>query len=219
MNRPQPLEPPIRVIFIDWYRTLSTSLFWGHWSAPTHPRCNDFYCIQRLWRNELQPLLEPWMRGSMTSEQFVAKVADCLACDYSELMAAFIIGCEGMTLVSDELPLIIRQIRKRSIHVVIATDNMDCFTRWTVPALELDMMFDDILCSHELGCLKGDIDENGRSCFFVPYLERHIIGAAECLILDDSPSISKVASACGMECLRISSDVSLVTALRRVLTN
>lgn len=215
MNNPQPCERSYQIIFIDWYRTLSTSLFSGHWAAPWHPRHNDFDRIQTLWRGELQLLLTPWMRGSMRSEQFVATVADRLACDFDELMAEFIEGCRSMTLVSDELPSIIRQVRERGVRVVIATDNMDCFTRWTVPPLGLDTMFDDILCSHELGLLKCDIDARGRSSFFASYLERHGVGIGDCLLLDDSIVVGQAAEACGIRCRNISSASPLVVALRQ----
>lgn len=97
--------------------------------------------------------------------------------------------------------------------MVVATDNMDTFTRWTVPALGLYDMFDDILCSHEIGCLKKDMIGD-RSRFFGPYLAKHDIGIGESVLIDDSKTLGKIIGRTGIHYRRIDCTHDLAEALR-----
>lgn len=63
---------------------------------------------------------------------------------------------------------------------------MDSFPRWTVPALTLTEMFDDILDSFTLKAMKGDFDETGKSMFFSDYLSKNNILPGESVLIDDS---------------------------------
>ncbi len=70
---------------------------------------------------------------------------------------------------------------------VIATDNMDTFTRFTVPALRLSEHFDGILNSFERGVLKQDIDEQNpdRIPFFDEYLREYNLQCEDVVLTDD----------------------------------
>jgi FMN phosphatase YigB (HAD superfamily) len=91
-----------------------------------------------------------------------------------------------MQLISENSLNLVTALRSKGIKVVIATDNMDTFHRWTVPSLRLDSYFDHILSSFELRALKADTDEQGRSLFFTSYLKSNAIDPGESLLLDDS---------------------------------
>ena len=213
------LVQPFDAIFIDWYGTLSTSLFWGQWSVPGHSRNATHMVIQRLWVSDkgLRPLLVPWMRGELASEHFVAVTARHLEMDYEELLDAFIVGCQQMQFVSDEVIDLVRAIRWTGTRVYIATDNMDSFTRWTVPALNLtghDGIFDGVLNSYDLRCLKADRDEHGSSCFFGPFLTTNGIAAGRSLLIYDSSSLEEIVPGFGMAFWKIDHERNLITALR-----
>lgn len=67
---------------------------------------------------------------------------------------------------------------------MIATDNMDTFERFTIPAMKLNELFDDFLISHSLKVLKEDIQENSIS-FFDEYLNKNKLTYQETVLLDD----------------------------------
>ena len=64
-------------------------------------------------------------------------------------------------------------------RVVLVTDNMDCFDRFTVPELSLNTVFDDIANSYDHGRLKTE--QNGET--FTKYLSGTI---AHAMLVDDS---------------------------------
>jgi FMN phosphatase YigB (HAD superfamily) len=93
----------------------------------------------------------------------------------------------------------LQAIREQGIKVVLATDNMDAFCRWTVPAMHLGGIFDAILDSASLGVLKDDL-VGGRSPFFGPWLSDQRIAPSEAVLVDDSPPASAAsAAAIGLE--------------------
>jgi hypothetical protein len=104
--------------------------------------------------------------------------------------------------------------------VVIATDNMDTFHRWTVPGLRLHTLFDDVLNSWQLRALKEDVGQDGRSLFFANYLRAHGIGRGESLLLDDCDERSaKTIRQYGVDCQHIEPGKGLAPALRELLAS
>lgn len=75
-----------------------------------------------------------------------------------------------MKFVSEDIVPIIKIIQSRNIKVLIATDNMDCFHRWTTKALDLNNIFDGILNSYYLKVRKNDF-LNNTSLFFDPFMK------------------------------------------------
>jgi len=177
-----------RCIFIDWYQTLSTSLFWEHWTDPTHP----LHSLYALVVSSLFPSsgdtseTRAWMRGELPVEELLQRICLRYRLDYELLLRELTASCQAMQFVSPTVPRSLGQLRAAGIRVAIATDNMDTFTRWTVPALKLHMLVDDILNSFDLRALKGDIDNRGRSLFFADYLEKHALKPGESILLDDN---------------------------------
>ncbi len=175
-----------KTVFIDWNGTLSDSKFWGHLEDKTHPKHHIFEKIEDSLFGSLKHLIKPWMRGEQTSEQIVHQIAKVADLNKEELISEFIESCKSMKLVSDRIFEITKQLQSQGVKVVVATDNMDSFTRWTIPALKLETMFDNILNSYDLGVLKGDFDDKGESLFFNWYLADHELSPTECVLIDDS---------------------------------
>ena len=173
-------------LFIDWYKTLSASVFWEPFKDDDHPYHRLYEPIQKVLFRESFDVLNNWMRGYLTSEDVVEQVCKEFHFEPEMMLKELILSCQNMRLMSENTLHLITEIRSRGVKVIIATDNMDTFQRWTVPSLSLDAYFDDILSSSELGALKSDTDEQGRSLFFTPYLKSNEIGAGESLLLDDS---------------------------------
>ena len=170
-----------KVVFLDWAGTLSASAFWAGWRGSAG---GEWQTIQsRLFGD--QQLVQAWMRGRLTAEDVVAHLLAGNDQEGERWLGELERSCREMTLTDESLWRIVPTIRAMGIRVVIATDNMDTFPRWTVPALGLTDFADDILDSWTLGVLKEDVDEAGRSAFFYPWLVANGINATEAVLFDD----------------------------------
>ena len=178
----------MQVLFLDWYRTLSCSRFFEHLES------SDPALAARLERSmfvDLADLLGPWMRGQLRAEDVVEAVAARCEVDPGRVLQELSTGCRRACFVSPRVADLVQALRRSGRRVVVATDNMDVFARWTVPALGLSELFDDILNSSELGCLKSDTDADGCSRFFGPYLTRLGVPAAEATLVDDAEEATR----------------------------
>ena len=162
-------------------------------------------------------LLTSWMRGELCAEEVVRFIASEIGADSDELFAGLVESCRRMTFVSDELPELIRRLRETGTKVVIATDNMDTFTRWTIPALGLGDLFDDILDSHSLRALKQDSTPEGESAFFGRYMAKEGLSPEECLLVDDSMQTVAAVEGFGINVLKVKKGQNLVKALSALL--
>ena len=95
-------------------------------------------------------------------------------------------SCRAMSFIHDNTLELIQDIRNKGIKVVLATDNMDVFESYTVPALDLQKYFDDILSSSTLRCLKADLDEADQLIFFQSWLSQQGLSIEEAVLIDDS---------------------------------
>ncbi len=136
------------LLLVDYDGTICFDRFWHSADAAL------FSQIQiHLFGAERQ-MLASWMRGELSSEeinQFLSKKTNV---SYQRLWEIFVHDCQTMRVDPDHL-LKIRDLRSR-FATVLMTDNMDCFSRFTVPALNLDQHFDAILNSADHGQLKCD---------------------------------------------------------------
>ncbi|HLW00673.1 MAG TPA: hypothetical protein VKT82_18595 [Ktedonobacterales bacterium] len=213
---------PYTCLFVDWHLTLSTSVFWGQFSAPAHPQHALFALMQsRLFGPDgLNRWLLPWMRGKLTSEGVLAGVCRGTDVDLAFALQTLQDSCRQMRFVADVIPDAVAALRAKGLRVVIATDNMDTFPRWTVPSLRLRALFDDILCSFDLGALKEDVDQDGRSRFFADYLRRQHIGWGESLLLDDGgEDFGAIIRRFGIDYQHIEPGKGLVPALQALIAS
>jgi FMN phosphatase YigB (HAD superfamily) len=201
-------ERQVRVVFVDWYKTLSTSLFWQRGpgcllSATDSARVHD-YVFSR------EELLRRWMLGALAAEDVCALAADGLGLTAPDLLADLEHSCRRMEFHDPAAVDAVQAIRRRGIRVALATDNMDAFTRWTVPALQLRSLFDGVLDSASLGTLKADLID-GQSRFFEPWLSDHGNTPSEAVLVDDSPPGS--AAAIGLSVRPVAHPVKLASVL------
>ncbi len=173
------LEPKYKVAFLDWYGTLSISKFWGHLDTDIINK------IDASLFGKLKPMIDPWMRGEYASEDVVNELALDTGLPEQMLLNELIRSCKSMQFVEKDTNDLVRKLRNRGTKVVIATDNMDSFTRWTAPAMRLHDIFDGILNSYELKAVKRDFDSSGHSLFFAKFLEENGVAHGESIIIDD----------------------------------
>jgi FMN phosphatase YigB (HAD superfamily) len=201
----------VRVVFVDWHKTLSTSLFWQHrrgcrLSAADSARVRSFV----FSRGEL---VQQWMRGATATEDVCTLVARGLGLGVQDLLADLEHSCRRFEFDDSASVEALQTIRDRGIKVVLATDNMDAFSRWTVPALDLTSIFDAILNSASFGVLKDD-RVGGQSPFFGPWLTHQRIAPSEAVLIDDSPSAS--AAAIGLQIRLIENPGKLASVLAQL---
>lgn len=204
-----------KTIFFDWNKTLSNSLFWEQLNHPEHERHAWSDNISTYLFKENKHLISEWMKGLIDSEGIVEKIsvrhhylADTLLKDLAE-------SCRNMKLVSDEVIPLIQKLRKNGTKCVIATDNMDTFTRYTVPALKLTEYFDDILVSFDKGLFKFDM-ENDAIPFFDGYLMENNLNYKDVVLIDDCIDKSGTYEKQGFDILQVFNPDDFVGKLRRL---
>jgi FMN phosphatase YigB (HAD superfamily) len=167
----------MKATFIDWHNTLSTGRFWAH-RSDSRLSATDLQEVERFVFGS-PSLTRVWMTGVLGAEQVCRIAAKNLGLPSDDILADLKTSCEAMELYD---PLVVEPIRalgERGVKTVIATDNMDAFTRWTVPVLNLDAIFEQVLNSADVGMRKRNPP------FFRNWLEQHEVEPNEAFLLDD----------------------------------
>lgn len=202
-----------KIIFIDWDQTLNHMRFWGHW-RDTRPE--DYEAIQQtLFSPANKPMIHAWMRGQRSAEDVVEWLARQSNWSASKLLTELQTSCELETFTDQKAAELIAELRRRGHLVVIATDNMDTFTRWTVPATRLTDHVDGILNSYGLGVLKCD-HGNLSWPFFDQFLADRAVGYQDCVLIDDSEKIEIVAQQFDLPYRQVNDRQALVDHLHQL---
>ena len=192
------------VIFLDFDGTICGSRFWGHW-ADEGKYSNTNRLIQERLFKASPDMLTGWMRGGYTSEDIIQRISNDVGLSPDELLVGLRESCEQMRLLDKRILPAVKSLRQSGVKVVIATDNMDTFLRWTAPALNLAKHFDAILDSYSLQALKRDKDELGRSKFFGKFFDENRIDPMSTVLIDDGIHNATVKDF-GMGFIQISPD-------------
>lgn len=208
-----------KVLFIDWHNTLSTSIFWGHLQDNAHPHRDLFPLLQPLPSEVNKGMFTSWMRGRVTSEEAIHLIAQLLHLDYDLIFQEFILSCQQVQFVSEEIISLISSLRARGIKAIIATNNTDSFSRWTVPSMRLNEIFDGIINSFNMKALKWDVDEKERSLFFADFLSTNEIRFGESILIDDNNTeIARTRTqGFGIEYRNIQPGTGLVPELKKII--
>lgn len=210
------MEKSYKVLFFDWHKTLSLANFWGQLADPTHDRHGWHQAITTFLFERNQPTIDRWMRGQIDENHILQLLNVNFDYPIIELQADLAESCRTMTLASDEFVPKIAQLRARGIKCVIATDNMDVFKRYTVPVLELDKHFDDILVSCDQGALKFDVGADGSLSFFDSYFAKHNLSYIDALLLDDRVDSSGTFERLNFDMFQVTSTESLLKEIVRL---
>ncbi len=206
-----------KIIFIDWYNTLSKSKFWESLKNSSKENQELYKLISNNLFETNIDLLEPWMRGSLTSEDIIEKISTETKVDFKKIYKEFIKSCKSMEFVSPNIPKLVKDLQKKGSKVYIATDNMDSFDRWTTPSMKLTKIFDGIINSYQIKCLKFDFDREGKSLFFNDFLVKEKIRPQETILIDDKEDVGNRVSSYGVNYMRVSKTNTLETTLRKLL--
>lgn len=168
-------------VFIDWDGTLSKSRFWQQWQNDTQYAALYQTITAELFSDN-KDVSRSWMRGELSSEDICHQLASTSDVSNDVILGALRHSCESMIVADGALDKV-EELRSLGVKVILATDNMDTFSRWTIPALSLGKKFDGILNSADMGFFKKEKDDTGGSLFFKDYLSTDGL----CALIDDSP--------------------------------
>lgn len=206
-----------KIVFIDWSGTLSKSKFWGHLEKSSKEDQELFKLVEdNLFKTNIG-LIKPWMKAELTSEDVNKKIAEEIKIDFDKVHKEFIKGCELMEFVTPKIPSLIKKLRKSGTKVYIASNNMDSFDRWTIPAMKLEELFDGIINSFAIKALKHDFDESGKSLFFDEILNIEGVKPHETVLIDDSEDKGSLLTNYGINYIRINDEDTLEMNLLKLL--
>lgn len=192
------------LLFIDFDGTLCHDKFWRSLDADTANKIENF-----LFREDTT-LVNEWMRGKYTSEQINQMMADKFGFEYEKLWGVFVKDCETMSISQDVLNKI-RGLRAK-YTVVLATSNMDCFERFTVPALKLHDYFDGVESTHTSGFLKDD--PSGK--FFTALAEKYGLSLKGAMLIDNSMRTCRLFETLGGSAKLVTTDNNLLYWLEQI---
>ncbi len=196
-----------KVVFIDWDGTLCFSRFWETLSAknPTFSQVvADFFVTEK-------EMIKNWMRGKHTSEEINKLLSERANLPEKEVWESFVSDCQKMK-VDNKTIEIIQKLRKKH-NVILITGNMDCFSRFTVPSLKLDRLFDRVINSYDTGMLKTD--DNGKQ--FFNCLNVYNSNISESYLIEDSANTCEVFTKLGGKALKVNKKEDTLTHLNKFL--
>jgi FMN phosphatase YigB (HAD superfamily) len=184
-------------LFIDYHGTLCDDLFWKNLDPDSMKQ------VQTYMFKDNPEIISKWMKGEFTSEEINKKVADDLGIPFDVLWKGFVSGCEENVIDPKSLELI-KELQKKYTAILI-TDNMDCFDRFTVPALKLKDYFNFIVNSYDEKMLKK---ENEGETFKI-VADRLGISISNSILIDNYPKACGFFEKLGGKSLLVAKDNSL----------
>ena len=182
-----------KVVFIDWDGTLCFSHFWETLSAKNPAFSQvvaDFFATEK-------EMIKNWMRGKHTSEEINKILSERAGLPEKRVWKSFVSDCQKMK-IDIKTTKTIQKLRKKH-HVVLITGNMDCFSRFTVPSLKLDKLFDQVINSYDTGMLKTD--DNGKQ--FFNCLDSYSRKISDAYLIEDSANTCEVFTKLGGKALKV----------------
>lgn len=202
----------IKVVFVDWHKTLCSRVFFQFIKRRNKKLFDKLE--HRLF--EEMPLTKfiDWMKGNLSKEDILKEICqdDLNVQEISKLLQS---SCEKMKFDRPDYKKWIKRLREKGKKVVIATDNVDVFEEFTVPALKLNKYFDEILCSSTLKCLKHD-KKGKKLAFFDDFLTKNNIKYEEAILLDDDEELIRFVKKFGMQGRVISSPENMLQNLMMI---
>lgn len=162
-------------IFVDFDGTICFDYFWQ--SAPEEIKGT----IGKFLFQDNTFLLEDWMRGQKSSEDINKIISERCDLDYNMIWEFFVKDCENMYIPEDILTAL--SSCKKNNTLILITDNMDCFNRFTKKQLKLSEYFHYIFNSYDYGILKDDPLQKG---LFRKIVDMYKFDIQKSVLLDNS---------------------------------
>lgn len=205
----------IKVIFLDWNKTICNNVFWQQLNNETTKEIFD-KITNCLFVNNCS-LINPWMKNEFSEIDIIEVIHKETGIDKRFLLEQLMLSSLNMNYINLEIPDVIRNIQKQGIKVVLASDNMDCF-KYTITNLKLDLLFDDMILSNEIGFLKNEIKDN-KSLFFDNYINKHNLKYSDCVLIDDSKELQLMCKNIGMNNIKVEDCNDTINILKSFINN
>lgn len=167
-------------ILFDFDGVLCTDRFYKATLLPKYPEVYEWIKKNIFGNNEI---VEQWMRSEISSIGINKLISKNTNFPSSQLNALYEESVLKMGLVS-EVVKIAFLLKQSGLKIGIVTNNMDVFTRFTVPNKRLDSVFDVVVNSADHGILKK---EAGGKLFDVA-LQKLGEKIENAVMIDDSES-------------------------------
>lgn len=169
------------IVFIDFNGVISCDKFWKSLEDEEHELHKFKEGIETFLFRDNKPMLLDWMIGKYTSEDVHKMISDKLKMPYDAFFATFQEDCANIDI--SEKILKEADKLKRYYKVILATDNMDSFDRFSLPKNPLmTESFDEIDNSYNTKIFKTS--DNGK--YFLRKIAEAGAVISNCILIDDS---------------------------------
>lgn len=168
------------LLFIDFDGTLCHDKFWRSLKPDEIEKIQNHLFVHN------KQMVFDWMMGKYSSEELNHFVSSETGLEYDYLWNIFTEDCKTMKIGHNDL----NKIKSLSKYytTILMTDNMDCFSRFTVPSLKLDDYFDKIINSY-------DTRESKNIAF--KKIMNETSDKAENILIDNSPTTCEIFNELG----------------------
>ena len=169
------------IVFIDFNGVISYDKFWKSLEDEKHELHRFKEGIETFLFKDNKPILLDWMIGKHTSEDVHKMISDKLKMPYDAFFEVFQEDCANID-ISERILNEVDKLR-RYYKVVLATDNMDSFDRFSLPKNPLmTENFDEIDNSYNTKMFKTS--NNGK--YFLQKISSAGAVISNCILIDDS---------------------------------
>ncbi len=188
------------LLFIDFDGVLSYGKFWSELHPDAYNNVSNFVF------KENKELVKEWMRGKYSSEEIHRIICEELSLPYIDTFELFKQGCTNFQ-ISEKLIAQLKKL-KEQYYLILRTDNMDSFDRFTLPANKvLTEVFDEIHNSYQLGYLKLE------SNFYEDMAHQKGLKFSEATLIDDSPHVCEHFSRKGGKAINVTGVKNVLNTL------
>lgn len=182
------------ILFCDFDGTICFDKYWKSLPIKAYEQVQEI-----LFRSD-KTVVNNWMRGNYDAEKVNQQLAERIGMPFEELWKLFVNDCNTMRVDQDILEKI--GMLRKLFTTILITDNMDSFSRFTVPALKLYDYFDHI--SNSFYEKKYKTDNEGE--IFLDYCKKLQAPIEKSMLFDDSPGVCQVFKNLGGISYQTSSD-------------
>ncbi len=173
-----------QTVLFDFDGVLCKGRFYEKTLLPDHSEIHDWIQMNIFGNKEM---VRDWMRNRVNSAEINELIAKNTGIECNFLNGLYEESIRRMKLEEEAIDLA-ESLKSSGKKIGIVTDNMDVFTKITIPNHRLNTLFDVIINSADHGLLKKD--ENGKLFdITLATLEEKIENS---LMIDDSESTIKL---------------------------
>ncbi|TSC62016.1 MAG: Uncharacterized protein G01um101448_395 [Parcubacteria group bacterium Gr01-1014_48] len=181
------------ILFLDFDGTLCHDRFWRSLEQHLLGKVQQYFTSNK-------EIIRDWMVGRYTSEEINRWMAEELSIEYDGLWNVFVSDCKSMSVSKNTLQAI-KDFRSQYFTILI-TDNMDCFDRFTMPAINLQNYFDVVVNSYNRRISKNE--NNGE--LFKRVATENGLELIDSILIDNSETICKIFQNLGGQSLFVTKE-------------